>query len=91
MIFMPRKVVEIDDFEEEFEEDEEEFEEDTFTCRICRKECEFGEGDDLILVCDECAPDYDFDKLWDAYEEGEIGDDELPIIDLDPYLIKKKK
>ncbi|MHA1473690.1 MAG: hypothetical protein ACTSQ5_00745 [Promethearchaeota archaeon] len=42
------------DEEEEEIEEEEEYIEKKFKCRDCKKEVEYGEGDDMILLCDDC-------------------------------------
>ena len=86
---VPPKKTEIDDEAEEAEE-EDEFEEDTFTCRLCGKETELGDGDDHILVCDHCAESYDLDRFWKDFDDDKITEEELKTIDLSPYLDAKK-
>lgn len=75
--------------EDEFEDDE--FEEDTFTCRDCHQKTEYGEGDDMLLLCDNCIDNYNIDKIWDEFDDGKIDEEELATIDLSKYALKKKK
>jgi len=77
--------------EEEFEdEDEDELEEVSFKCRVCGKEVTLEEGDDYLLLCDNCASNYDIDKIWDDFDAGKIEEEELSKIDLNQYKLKKK-
>ncbi len=75
-----------DEEEEEFEDDT--VEEETATCRICENDFELGEGDDMILVCEECVDKkkIDVDKIWKDYDNGKISDDELTTFDVSNYM-----
>ena len=93
-----KKVEEIEEEEEEeiLDDEDEEIEDETFKCRLCKKEVEVSEGDDLILVCDKCGEQYNLDKFWGDYDKGKIEDDQLTTFDLEPYKLppkpaKKKK
>ena len=77
--------------EEEEIEEEEEYTEKKFKCRDCKKEVEYGEGDDMILLCDDCLELYKEDKIWKDYDKGKIKDDNLKTFDLIPYLNPKGK
>ena len=88
MIFMGKKKEEIED-EEEYEDDE--FEEDSFTCRECKGTAVLGEGDDMLLLCEDCMEKYDTDKLWEDFDDGKIDEEDLPTIDLAKYAFKKGK
>ncbi|UYP44819.1 hypothetical protein NEF87_001104 [Candidatus Lokiarchaeum ossiferum] len=76
--------------EEEIEE-EEEFVEKTFTCRDCGNTVEYGEGDDMIHLCDDCLELYKEDKIWKDFDAGKIGEEDLTSFDLTPYLNPKGK
>ena len=80
-----------DEEEEEEIEEEEEYIEKKFKCRDCQKEVEYGEGDDMILLCDDCLELYNEDKIWKDYDKGKIKDDTLKTFDLIPYLNPKGK
>ena len=81
-----------DEKEEEIEEEEEEeFVEKKFKCRDCQTDVEYGEGDDMILLCDDCLELYNEDKVWKDYDKGKINDDNLKTFDLIPYLNPKGK
>ena len=77
--------------EEEEIEEEEEYIEKKFKCRDCQEEVEYGEGDDMILLCDDCLELYNEDKIWKAYDQGKIKDDTLKTFNLIPYLNPKGK
>ncbi len=81
----------MDNDEEEEVEKEEEFVEKKFKCRDCQTEVEYGEGDDMILLCDDCLELYNIDKVWKDYDKGKINDDNLKTFDLIPYLNPKGK
>ena len=92
-----KKAVEEEE-EDEFIDDDEDAEivDETFTCRICNKEVEVSEGDDMTLICDACAKNYNMDKFWGDYDDGKIPDDKLTTINMEPYKLppkapKKKK
>jgi hypothetical protein len=91
---MAKKKIEEDEEDDDIVDDEEEeddFEEGRFVCRVCNKETTLGEGDDMILVCDNCADKYDIDidKIWAAYDAEKILDEQLKTFDLTPYMKKK--
>jgi len=77
--------------EEEEIEDEEEIVENKFICRDCKKTVDYGEGDDLILLCDDCLELYNEDKIWKDYDKGKINDNDLKTFELTPYLNPKGK
>ena len=79
------------DEEEEEIEEEEEFVEKKFKCRDCQTDVEYGEGDDMILLCDDCLELYNEDKIWKDYDKGKINDNNLKTFDLIPYLNPKGK
>ena len=81
---MPKKVKDFD-IEEEFEDDT--IEEDTFECRFCGKETPSDEGDDYLLICDDCGESYDIDKIWADFDSGKITEEELPTINMDKYKL----
>ncbi len=84
-----KKVVEEEE-EEIIDDEDEEIEDETFVCRLCKKEVEVSEGDDMTLVCDSCAKNYNMDKFWKDYDNGKIPDDKLQSIDLEPYKLAPK-
>ena len=90
-IFMPKSKKDYDDDEEEEFEDDDEFEESSFKCRSCGKDTLFGEGDDMILLCDDCLEKYDEDKIWDDFDNEKILEENLKSFNLTPYLLKKGK
>ncbi len=73
------------------EEVEEEFVEKTFKCRDCGETIEFGNGDDMIHLCDDCLELYKEDKIWKDFDNGKIKEDDLQSFDLTPYLNPKGK
>ncbi|QEE18088.1 hypothetical protein DSAG12_03926 [Promethearchaeum syntrophicum] len=78
------------DEEEEIEE-EEEFVENKFICRDCKKTVEYGEGDDMILLCDDCLELYNQDKIWKDFDKEKIKEEDLKTFELAPYLNPKGK
>lgn len=78
--------------DESIEEDDnselEEFKEEEFKCRVCGGVFDNTLGDDLIQLCDECAENYNIDKIWSEYDKGIIKEDELKNLDLKKYLLK---
>lgn len=73
------------------EEEEEEFEEGKFVCRLCNKETTLGEGDDMIMLCDNCTEKYqiNMDKVWEDFDNEKILEENLKKFDLTPYMKKK--
>ena len=78
--------------DESIEEDDdselEEFKEEEFNCRVCGNLVDGTLGDDLIQLCDECAENYNVDKIWIEFDKGTIEEDELKNLDLKKYLLK---
>ena len=89
---MAKKKLEEEEEEEDSEEEEEDddFEEGSFTCRLCKKTTTLGEGDDLILVCDDCVDknELNIDKIWEDYDHEKILEEKLASFDLEPYMKK---
>ena len=79
------------DEEEEDIEEEEEYIEKKFKCRDCKKTVEYGEGDDMILLCDDCLELYNEDKIWKDFDKGKIKEEDLKTFELAPYLNPKGK
>jgi len=78
--------------EEEWEEEEEDFDEEfkdendeIFKCRVCGKNFTYIDGDDYILVCDDCAENYNMDQIWGDYDTGKIREEDLTKFDLKKY------
>jgi hypothetical protein len=71
-----------DEFPEDYDEEVEEFQ-----CRVCGKDCTHENGDDYVLLCDDCAENYNMDKLWADWEEDKITEEELKTVDLNKYKI----
>ncbi len=89
---MPKKVVDEDEEEEEvIDEEEEELKDGSFVCRVCNKETTMGEGDDMILLCDNCQDKYDIniDKIWEDFDAEKILEENLKKFDITPYMKKK--
>ena len=89
---MAKKKIEEEEEEEDFEDEEDDdFEEGSFTCRLCKKDTTLGEGDDMILVCDDCVDKYEInvDKIWEDYDNEKILEEKLASFDLEPYMKKK--
>ena len=63
--------------EEDDDSDLEEFKEEEFNCRVCGNLVDGTLGDDLIQLCDECAENYNVDKIWSEFDKGIIEEDEL--------------
>ncbi|MHA1338533.1 MAG: hypothetical protein ACTSRZ_02905 [Promethearchaeota archaeon] len=76
-----------EDIEEDYDEFDDELEEIKFKCRVCGKEVTLEDGDDYLLLCDECAENYDVDKIWDDFDAGKIEEEELSKIDLEKYKL----
>ncbi|MCP4760322.1 MAG: hypothetical protein GY870_00985 [archaeon] len=76
-------------YEELVDEEEylEELEEKTFICRNCNKEFDERMGDDFILICDNCASNFNMAKIWNDYVLGIILEEELDNFDLDKYRL----
>ena len=74
--------------EEDDDSDLEEFKEEEFNCRVCGNLVDGTLGDDLIQLCDECAENYNVDKIWSEFDKGIIEEDELKNLDLKKYLLK---
>ena len=76
-----------DDWEEDLNDDEEAIdeEEEIYTCKICGKDFDITMGDDYLLLCDECAEDFDTDLIWSDYDKGKISEEELGKLDLEEY------
>lgn len=72
--------------EEESEGDEEE---DTFTCRLCGKTVDVGDGEETFALCDHCARDYDIDKMWDDLDDEVISEHQAKTVSLDRYRKRK--
>jgi rubredoxin len=70
------------------EEDDSELDEEKFKCKVCGEVFDGTEGDDLILLCDGCAENYNVDKIWSEYDKDIITDDDLKNLDLKKYLLK---
>lgn len=70
---------------EDAEEVREYFNEPTFECRVCNKECTVDSGDDYILICDECAENYNMDKMWNDFDTGKLTEEQLKSVDLEKY------
>lgn len=80
----------IDDIpEDELEEETEYFNEEKFKCRVCGKETTVDNGDDLVLICDNCQEKYNMDKLWNDFDAGRISEDQLKTVDLTKYKNKR--
>ena len=73
---------------EEDDSESEEFKEEEFNCRACSKVVDGTLGDDLIQLCDECAENYNVDKIWSEFDQGTIEEDDLKNLDLKKYLLK---
>ncbi len=88
---MPAKKKVVDDEEEdddlEFEDDE--LDDEYFTCRVCKKQTAMGDGDDLIMLCDDCSENYDIDKIWEDFDDEKILEENLTKFDLSQYILKK--
>ena len=91
---MPAKKKVEEEFEDEIDEEEDfeddSIEEETFVCRVCKKEKNVDEGDDYVLLCDDCQEDYNMDKLWSDFDRGLITEENLKSVDLTKYKLKKK-
>ena len=74
--------------EEDDDSDLEEFKEEEFNCRVCGNLVDGTLGDDLIQLCDECAENYNVDKIWSEFDKEIIEEDELKNLDLKKYLLK---
>ena len=74
--------------DEEDDSESEEFKEEEFKCRVCGNLVDGTLGDDLIQLCDECAENYNVDKIWSEFDKGIIEEDELKNLDLKKYLLK---
>ncbi|MBD3353588.1 MAG: hypothetical protein GF364_19045 [Candidatus Lokiarchaeota archaeon] len=90
---MPKKKV--DDWEDDYYDDEadevleEYFSEEPFKCRVCGKEVTVEDGDDYVKICDECAENYNMDKLWNDYDVGKLTDEDLAKVDLEKYRLEE--
>lgn len=85
----------IEEEEENFDDvnedaDDEPEEEEKFKCRVCNKMTTVDEGDDMILLCDNCSEKYNIDKIWDDFDAEKIPEEKLKSFDLTPYLLKPK-
>ncbi|HMF31630.1 MAG TPA: hypothetical protein VKK79_09460 [Candidatus Lokiarchaeia archaeon] len=83
-----------EDHAEEDEEDEEsagedEDEDDTFTCRLCGKTIDVGDGEETFALCDRCAKDFDVDKMWDDFDNEIITGSNAKTVSLDKYRLRK--
>jgi hypothetical protein len=89
---MAKKKIEEEEEDEEVIEDEEDdtLDEETFVCRVCHKNTNADEGDDLITICDNCADNFDIDKIWADFDNEKILEENLKSFNLDPYRIQKK-
>jgi cobalamin biosynthesis protein CobT len=75
--------------EESAGEDEGEDEDDTFTCRLCGKTIDVGDGEETFALCDHCAKDYDIDKMWDDFDNEIITGSNARTVSLDKYRLRK--
>ena len=75
--------------EENLEEDDDpELDEEKFKCKVCGDVFDGTQGDDLILLCDGDAENYNVDKIWSEYDQDIITKDDLKNLDLKKYLLK---
>lgn len=58
-------------------------------CRLCGVEFAKDEGYSELLLCEECAYDYDIDAIMEDIEAENIGKDEMTTFDLEPYLYEE--
>ena len=65
-----------------------EYEEDLHICRVCRKEFDFTSGDDFVMICDQCAENYNLDQIWTDFDTGKILEDEIQDLELKDYFRK---
>ncbi|MHA1727728.1 MAG: hypothetical protein ACTSWY_03235 [Promethearchaeota archaeon] len=77
-----------DDYDDEEEDDEEYDEDEVFKCRVCKKEFSLDDGDDFVLICDDCSEKYNMDQIWNDYDSGKIPEEEIETFDLKKYLLK---
>ena len=70
--------------EEDFEDEDDEI----FECRICGAEFTYLDGDDYILLCDQCAEDYNMDQIWADFDIGKLKEADLKTVDLNQYKYK---
>ena len=69
-----------DDFKEE--------EDEVFKCRVCGSECTYENGDDYILLCDNCAEDFNMDQIWTDFDTDKLKEKALKTVDLEQYRYK---
>lgn len=55
-------------------------------CRLCGVEFKKDEGYIKLLLCEECAYDYDIDAIEEDISSGTIPNSELTNFDLEVYL-----
>jgi len=81
-----------DDEEEDLDDEEEDdFEEEKFTCRVCKKQVTVDEGEDNFALCDNCAKNFDVEKIWADFDNEKILEENLKTFDLEKYRLKPKE
>lgn len=86
---MKKKVPIDEDGEEEYEDEDFEDEDDeVYQCRVCGREFTYRDGDDYILICDDCAENYNMDQIWSDFDSDKLKEEDLKTVDLKKYKYK---